>query len=211
MGSTISRNVLAVVSYSEDSETGYLSSITLQTSQAPEEELFNSEADVFVNGSFALIPKADLQENRNSSRLNWHRYLKKAHDAREYIRRQAAARLRNTDCGGDGSDLQCKFGVKFPGYSAEVRYVKSNSFFCEFHSHVFAILTHLNQLLIYTTSITIPQTGNQPKIFCRCLEAARHLMAAEWFSGAKTVMLTPALRSSSGTEKYFSYEQNSRI
>jgi hypothetical protein len=129
MGSTISRRVLGVVSYAEDAETGYLSSITLKTALAPEEELFNTEADIFVNGSFALIPKANLQANRNSSRLNWHGYLKKAHDARESFRRRSAANLRSYDCGGDGSALQCDFGSIKTGFAAEIRYVKSNACF----------------------------------------------------------------------------------
>ena len=125
MGAIISRHVTGVTSYSEDETTGFLSSITIQTSRALQETLYNTNADIFVNGSFALIPKNLLRLNTNSTRLNWHEYLRKVHDSREAFMRRTSASLRNTDCGGDGTTLQCKFDSIRTGFNVEVRYQKS--------------------------------------------------------------------------------------
>ncbi len=151
MGATISRHVVAVLSYREDEATGFLSSITMQTSRALQETLYNTNADIFVNGSFALIPKTLLRLNDNSTRLNWHAYLRKVHDSREAFKRRTATSLRNTDCGGDGTTLQCKFGSIQSGYSVEVRYQKSTT---PFFNPCFVVDRMLHQNVCMLTLLT---------------------------------------------------------
>ena len=186
MGSTISRNVLAVISHAEDSETGLLTSITLLTSQASEENMYNTDADFFINGSFALIPKTNLRVNHNSSRLSWQGYLRKVHVARESFRRQSAAKLRNYDCGGDGKVLQCKFGLIKTGFAAEVRYFKSNTFFINIFIVPQRSLTF--QASICSISTTIPQM-EKPK---------RTFLVGAVFLDVRTATHMPVSRSSSG-------------
>jgi len=123
MGTIISRNVDAVISYSEDPETGFLSSITIETSPLPQEMLFDTVADYFMNGTFALVPKTRLRAHFNSSRLNWHAYLRKVHDMRETFKlRSSAAKLRGVVC--EEIDVMC-YETGLTG--AEVRYKKSKS------------------------------------------------------------------------------------
>jgi hypothetical protein len=131
IGTTISRHVIEVTSYAEDEATGFLSSITIETSPALQESLYNTNADIFVNGSFVLIPKTALRLNVNSTRLNWHVYLRKMHDSRKAVQSRTSASLRNSDCGGDGVALQCKFASIKTGFNAEVRYQKSNLFYLQ--------------------------------------------------------------------------------
>jgi hypothetical protein len=125
MGPEISRKVVQIISHVEDPETGFLSSITIQTSAAPQESLYNAVADIFLNGTFALIPKTSLRLNRKSGRLNWHRYVKQVHDLREkFISLQSQAKLRAADCSGD---LCTEFGSVGAGYTGEIRFTKSTS------------------------------------------------------------------------------------
>jgi hypothetical protein len=123
MGTIISRNSDAVISYTEDPETGLLSSITLATSPAPQEMLYDTVADFFMNGSFALVPKTRLRAHSGSSRLNWHAYLRKVHDMRETFKLQsAAAKLRAATC-TTGNVMCYETGAT----GAELRYKKSKS------------------------------------------------------------------------------------
>jgi hypothetical protein len=179
MGSTISRNVLAVISHAEDSETGLLTSITLLTSQASEENMYNTDADIFVNGSFALIPKTNLRVNHNSSRLSWRGYLRKVHVARESFRRQSAAKLRNYDFG-------TTFGLIKTGFAAEIRYVKSNTFFINIFNVAQRSLTI--QASICSISTTIPQMEKPRRTF----------LVGTVFLDARTATHMPVSRSSSG-------------
>jgi hypothetical protein len=135
MGTTISRNVVAVISYSEDHVTGLLSSITVETSPIPKEMLYQTVADYFMNGTIALIPKASLRAHSNSSRLNWHAYLRKVHHMSEISRLRSTPKLRGSDLSCfENNPLFCKnlgtvennFGVT-TGFIAEVRYKKSKN------------------------------------------------------------------------------------
>jgi hypothetical protein len=119
MGDVISRSVVKVISHSEDPTTGYLSSITIQTSAAPSETLYNAVADIFMNGTIALIPKSSMRVNQNSGRLNWHGYAKKVHLSREESRK---VKLRS--CNSDKS--LCSGGVG-TGWGIGFKYVKGVS------------------------------------------------------------------------------------
>ena len=126
MGTVITRTVSAIVSHTEDSETGFLKSITIQTTPARSESLFNAVADLFMNGTFTLIPKKNLRLNAKSSRLNWHGYVQKVHVARETIRRRSSeAKLRAETCEGS---FCYEIGLVLTGFAAEFRYAKSNAF-----------------------------------------------------------------------------------
>jgi hypothetical protein len=179
MGSKISRNVLAVISHAEDNETGLLTSITLLTSQASEENMYNTDADFFVNGSFALIPKTNLRLNHNSSRLSWQGYLRKVHVARESFRRRSAAKLRNYDFG-------TTFGLIKTGFAAEVRYVNSNTFFINIFNVAQRSLTI--QASICSISTTIPHKEKPRRTF----------LVGTVFLDARTATHMPVSRSSSG-------------
>ena len=120
MGNVIARNVLDVISYSEDAATGLLTSITLETSSAPQEAMYQTVADYFINGTFALIPKVLLRTQANSSRLNWHAYLKKVHYMKEDFKVRSAAKLRAATC-AEGDVLCYEIGSS----GIEVRYKKS--------------------------------------------------------------------------------------
>lgn len=123
MGDIISRSVEEVLSHSEDPETGLLSSITIKTSAAPPEILYSAVADIFMNGTVALIPKTSMRVNQNFGRLNWHRYAKKVHHIREEsVRLRSAAKLRAKDC--DTSGLLC-YGTVGNGYAVGLTYEKS--------------------------------------------------------------------------------------
>jgi len=123
MGDVIFRSVEEVISHSEDPETGFLSSITIKTSAAPSEMLYNSVADVFMNGTVALIPKTNMRVNHNRGRLSWHRYAKRVHHSREEsIRLRSAAKLRaEPTCKDDGKF--CYGGVG-NGYGIGIIYEK---------------------------------------------------------------------------------------
>ncbi len=123
MGNVIARNVLDVLSYSEDTATGLLTSITLETSPAPQETMYQTVADYFINGTFALIPKALLRTQSNSSRLSWHAYLKKVHHMKEDFKVRSAAKLRAATC-VEGDVLCYEIGLS----GIEVRYKKSEFF-----------------------------------------------------------------------------------
>ncbi len=133
MGTEISRNVVQVLSHIEDPDTGLLSSITIQTSAAPQESLYNAVANIFMNGTVALIHKDNLRLNGKSSRFNWHGYVKKVHDSREqFIRLQSQAKLRAATC---QNDLCTEFGGVGTGYAAEIRFSKGTFCFVEMHSN----------------------------------------------------------------------------
>jgi hypothetical protein len=145
MGTVILRTVSAVVSHTEDSETGFLTSITIQTIPARPESLFNAVADLFMNGTFAVIPKKNLKLNGKSSRLSWHGYVKSVHVARETIRRRSAgAKLRAETCDPD-PEFCYEFGTKEPGYAIEFRYAKSNAFIANISINMTFCLTCLSQ------------------------------------------------------------------
>ncbi len=122
MGDIISRSVDEILSHSEDLETGLLSSITIKTSAAPPEILYNAIADIFMNGTVALIPKTSMRVNHNYGRLNWHRYAKKVHSSREEsVRLRSAAKLRAKEC--DTTGLFCKeAGSVGIGYGIGLKY-----------------------------------------------------------------------------------------
>ncbi len=122
MGDVISRSVEEVISHSEDPETGFLSSITIKTSAAPMEMLYNAVADIFMNGTIALIPKTSMRVNHNHGRLSWHRYAKKVHYSREEsIRLRSAAKLRDKECKDEGKFC---YGVVGNGYAVGIIYEK---------------------------------------------------------------------------------------
>ena len=122
MGDVISRSVEEVISHSEDPETGFLSSITIKTSAAPTEMLYNAVADIFMNGTVALIPKTSMRVNHNHGRLSWHRYAKKVHYSREEsIRLRSAAKLRAKECKDDNKFC---YGSVGNGYAIGVIYEK---------------------------------------------------------------------------------------
>jgi hypothetical protein len=124
MGDIISRSVEEVLSHSEDPETGLLSSITIKTSAAPPEILYNTVADIFMNGTVALIPKINMRVNQNYGRLNWHRYAKKVHHVREEsVRLRSAAKLRAKTCDDDDNPLFC-YGTVGTGYAVGLKYEK---------------------------------------------------------------------------------------
>ena len=151
--------------------------------------MYNTDADFFVNGSFALIPKTNLRVNHNSSRLSWQGYLRKLHVARESFRRRSASKLKQFDCGGDGTVLQCKFGIIKTGFGAEVRYVKSNTCFINIFNVVQRSLTV--QALICSISITIPRKEKPERTFW--VGAVLGLIL-----DARTATHMPVSRSSSG-------------
>jgi hypothetical protein len=123
MGTTISRNVVAVISHSEDPISGLLSSITIETSMAPKELMYHTVADYFINGSFALLPKNRLFLHSKSNRLSWHGYLRKANDASKAFKlKSTEAKLRAEDC--KEVDVLC---TEISGGKVEVRYKKSKS------------------------------------------------------------------------------------
>ena len=116
MGDVISRSVVNVISHSEDLQTGYLSSITIQTSAAPLESMYNAIANIFMNGTIALIPKTSMRLNQNSGRLNWHGFAKKVHLSREESKK---AKLRS--CNSDKTFCSGGVGV---GWGIGFKYVK---------------------------------------------------------------------------------------
>ena len=128
MGTTISRNVVAVISHTEDPITGLLSSITIETSSAPQELLYHTVADYFINGSFALLPKTRLRVHSNSNRLSWHGYLNEASKA--FKLKSTAAKLRAAACEED--DTLC---TEISGGKVEVRYKKSKSAHAPLYHH----------------------------------------------------------------------------
>jgi hypothetical protein len=204
MGTVILRSVSAVVSHTEDSETGFLTSITIQTIAARPESLFNAVADLFMNGTFAVVPKKNLKLNGKSSRLNWHGYVKSVHVARETIRRRSAgAKLRAETCVGD---FCYEIGVAAPGYAMEFRYAKSNAFIAKI-SHKHDILSHTPfpiQPLICSISITMPPNRKPHQVSCLCSAAARltrpplTLSVRVRLSDARIAMRMLASRSSLG-------------
>jgi hypothetical protein len=126
MGAEISRTVVHVISHTEDPETGFLSSITIQTSAAPQESLYNAVADIFINGTVALVHKNNLKLNHRSNRLNWHGYVRKVHDSREKLTRlRSQAKLRAATC---ADDLCTEIGGISIGYAAEIRFTKGTCF-----------------------------------------------------------------------------------
>ena len=143
--------------------------------------MYNTDADIFINGSFALIPKTNLRVYHNSSRLSWRGYLRKVHVARESFRRQSAAKLRSYDVG-------TTFGFIKTGFAAEVRYVNSNTFFINIFNVAQRSLTI--QASICSISTTIPQM-EKPK---------RTFLVGAVFLDVRTATLMPVSRSSSGTK-----------
>jgi hypothetical protein len=126
MGDIISRSVEEVISHTENPETGFLSSITIKTSAAPSEMLYNSVADIFMNGTVALIPKTSLRVNHNRGRLSWHRYAKRVHHSREEsIRHRSAAKLREKKCEDDGKFCYGSVGA---GYAIGIIYEKGTRY-----------------------------------------------------------------------------------
>jgi hypothetical protein len=122
MGTEISRKVVQVISFTTDPGTEFLSSITIETSSAPPESLYNAVADIFMNGTIALIHKNNMRLNHKSSRLNWHRYVRKVHDSREkFTRLRSQANLRAATC---ENDLCTEFGTVGSGYTGEIRFKK---------------------------------------------------------------------------------------
>ena len=126
MGDIISRSVEEVISHTENPETGFLSSITIKTSAAPTEMLYNAVADIFMNGTVALIPKTSLRVNHNRGRLSWHRYAKRVHHSREEsIRLRSAAKLRDKVCKDDGKFC---YGTVGNGYAIGIIYEKGTCY-----------------------------------------------------------------------------------
>jgi hypothetical protein len=203
MGTVISRNVVDVISYTEDPDTGLLSSITIETSPTPQEMLYQTVADYFMNGTIALIPKTHLRTHSNSSRLNWHAYLRKVHHMSEISRLRSAAKLRASDLKCFDNDKFCyDLGTSAPGFIAEVRLQKSkskNNLQSHFHQ-----CSCFYQRSICSISITIVQKGKPMPHSSLCLVPVQKQNQAQipylrvWFLDAKTATRMPECRSHSG-------------